>query len=181
MSQNNDKKVNEMLVGIEPMIWSILNSYKNLSHQDREDICQDVMIFIANKVIPAYDASKNTKFSSFAYRCILNFVNRYMNKRKRLAEYNHISAEIFYEKMNERKSHDTERARERIQVFEEMFNEERMELKPKERVVIQMILDDPDITQREISEAMGYSHPSAVSMMLLRLRRRLKNVYNTEG
>jgi DNA-directed RNA polymerase specialized sigma24 family protein len=156
------------------MIWSIISKYQYLSKCDKEDIKQEVLIFLWEKIIPVYDYERaHAKFSSFAYRCIVNFVNRRIQKMNRLYSYKENAAHIYYEIQDERVSKNVLIAKEKAKFFEDLVKEDKIKLKPKEKIVLNIIIDNPDITQREISERLGYKHPSAISMMLLRLRRRL--------
>lgn len=170
------EEINDMLKSIEPMIFSILRKYKNISMDDMEDFKQEIMMFLWNKVIPAYKSDLSTKFSSFAYRCIVNFVNRKIHVRDRNYHYEKNASHSFYDIQTERCSEHVRLSRTKIQIFEKMIKQNEIILKPKEKKVIQMILNSPDITQREIADKLGYKHASAISMMILRLRRRLEKV-----
>lgn len=173
--KNSEKEINDMLTSVEPMIWSILSKYGNLTKGDMEDLKQEILIFLWEKIIPAYDYNKaNAKFSSFAYRCIVNFINRKIQKIKRNHFNETNAAHIYYDVCEERHSDNVLQAREKVHFFEKIIKNNEIKLRPKEKIVINLIINNPDITQRTISTIMGYKHPSAISMMLLRLRRRLK-------
>jgi RNA polymerase sigma factor (sigma-70 family) len=166
---------NELLSGIEPMIWSILSKYTNVGKKELEDVKQDTMIFIWKRVIPDFKPSMKTKFSSFAYRCAVNFINRQIKKifRKQVRDTGAYSTH--YEKIEERKLEPVEDARRKISSFEKLMESENRDcIKPMEMRVVKIIMDKPDITQREVALKLGYKYPSAISMMLLRMRRRLE-------
>jgi RNA polymerase sigma factor (sigma-70 family) len=166
----------KMLRGIEPMIWSILNKYKNIPYETMKDLKQDVMVYLLNNVMPKFDP-KLAKFSSFAYRCIVNFINRRLYRDKRRHDRDLSAAERYYDTVKERYSAG-------MATFEGEYAEILYNItsgvdiglmKGKELKAIKIIMDNPYVTQKSLAKRLKYRHSSAVSMMLLRMRKRLKN------
>ena len=153
---------NQRLEGIRPMIYSILKGYGGLSREDRLDLLQEVMVYIWQHVIPSYDPERGTKFSSFTYRCAVNFINRKVKGITRDRVYNTDAIETFSNGESEKYDEDTIRKKERVNTLSQIVCSNSV-LKHKERVVLTIMMDDPFVTQKKIAEIIGYSHPSAVS------------------
>lgn len=171
-----NKSSEELLIGIEPMIWSILQNYVGILKEDKEDLKQEVMIYIWNKVIPQYDEERGAKFSSFAYRCVVNFVNRklYTKNRKKINYTNAIDAI----RNTRREFHEEEIGitAEKLKLLRELVSKEGGPFKEREKIVMTMMINRPSITQKEIADTLEYRHPSAVSMMMSRIRRKIKKI-----
>ena len=167
---------NEMLCGIEPMIWSILSKYKMVPYETQKDIKQEAMIYLACKVIPKFNPAL-AKFSSFAYRCVTNFINRRLQRDVRRGTRDLAAAERYHGKIAERT--DLGPLTLEGECSEILVNitsgADMAIMKGKELMAIMLIMENPYITQRNIARKLGYKRPSAVSMMLLRMRKRLKN------
>lgn len=166
MAGKKGPNVNAMLIGIEPMIWSILSHYKGMDRAELEDIKQDVLIHVWVKAVPAYDG-RQCKFSSFAYRCAVNFINSKMRSRRRRGVRMEGVAETHYRRMGGLDGHA--RAA-RMALIVKVVGV----LKPIESKVLEMMLDDPRTSQNAIAKRLGYKSCSAASMILLRMRRRLR-------
>ena len=166
------EEIDEVLRGVEPMIWSILAKFNGLSKEDREDLKQEVMIHLWNKVIPKHDP-RISKLSSFIYRCATNFIIRKVRKMTRERESSSDAAFGFTERKMERlSSRAIDAAKDRLEHLTYLLEDGDL-ARAREAVVVELISGNPNITQREIADEMGYKHPSAISMMLLRMRKRL--------
>lgn len=165
-----------MLRGIEPMIWSILNKYKGIPYESMKDLKQDVMIYLLHNVMPKFDP-KVAKFSSFAYRCIVNFINRRLHRDKRRYDRDIQAAERYYDTVNERYASGVATCEgEYAEILRNITSGNDTELmKGKELKAIRIIMDDPYVTQKNLARRLRYRHSSAVSMMLLRMRKRLRS------
>jgi RNA polymerase sigma factor (sigma-70 family) len=166
------EKTNQILEDIHKMVWDIIHGY-NLSHDVKQDICQEAMIFLWQSIIPKYDETRGAKFSSFAYRCVVNFINKKIKilNRRRL---NTISVDS--EKLEGMASyeHDVCFDDDPRGKLEELIDFNEGKMSEKEKTVLRLMRDVPHITQREIADIVGFKHPSAVSMLLKRVRKRIK-------
>jgi len=160
------------------MIWSIISSFSGLSFEDKKDIKQDVMIYLFQKVIPKFDPSRGTKFSSFAYRCIVNYVRRHIVTANRKRIYLDNAAVEHYERSCiSAKSERVYYANERLDgLFHNVTENPECELRVKEKVVLLLMRSNPCITQKEIADIMGYKHPSAISMLVMRMRKKIRKM-----
>jgi RNA polymerase sigma factor (sigma-70 family) len=156
------------------MIWSILQNYSGISKEDREDLKQEVMFYLWNHVMPQYDESKGAKFSSFAYRCAVNFINRklYSSNRKRLTYTKTI--ETLRDTEKEYYEEECSITSEKIDMLKDLIDDDNGPFKDREKIVMIMMIDRPSITQKEIADTMGYRHPSAISMMMSRIRKKIR-------
>jgi RNA polymerase sigma factor (sigma-70 family) len=166
MSGKTAKNTNDILIGIEPMVWSILSHYKGMDKTELEDIKQDVMIHIWTKILPAYDG-RQCKFSSFAYRCAVNFINSKMRSRRRRAARMSGVVNRYYGQGAGAEGHA--RVERMLSIVTVVGG-----LKPIESKVLEMMLDDSRTSQNAIAKRLGYKSCSAASMILLRMRRRLR-------
>ncbi|MCK9279290.1 MAG: sigma-70 family RNA polymerase sigma factor [Melioribacteraceae bacterium] len=176
-----DKKNELMLKSIEPMIWSIIHRYNNIPKEEKEDIFQNSCLFVIEKIIPKYDPSKGVKFSVFAFRCISNLVQHNCIKYQKYKSYVFSGEDLFMKDFpfidsnceeSEKKSFDEERIKNLRLMIDD--NSPECYLKENEKNVLKLIFENPKITQREISEKLNYSYPSAVSAILNRMRKRIK-------
>lgn len=176
MSESNPQTetVNQRLKGIEPMIWSILSGYGGLSNQDREDLKQDVLIYLWEHVLPQWEPER-AKWSSFAYRCSVNFINRRLFSRNRRERNVSVAVDRFQDIINDRKEEENSVCEQKTYILDIVIKKKSGVLKPKEIVVLSLMRDDPAITQKDIAEIMGYNHPSAISMMMTRMRKKIRN------
>jgi RNA polymerase sigma factor (sigma-70 family) len=156
------------------MIWSIIQGYSGLSPEDKQDLKQDVMVYIWNLVMEQYNPDKGAKFSSFAYRCAVNFINRKLYSRGRKNTTHQRALEVYKDKESEKNAEASEVVHDKLRVVYDMIVRDDDALKPKEKAVILIMIDDPYITQKEIAEIMGYRHPSAISMMMSRIRNKAR-------
>ncbi len=165
---------NKILLSVDSMVWSIIGKYKNVLHEDMKDIKQDILLHLVDKIIPRHDP-EISKFSSFAYRCIVNFINRRLRRDRRRVEKECMAAHMHYSKIFERDSMEplTQNG-EYSEIINGLTREEFGEMKGKELKAIVIMVDNPFITQKTLAKKLGYKHPSAVSMMLIRMRKRLK-------
>lgn len=181
-------KDEKTLESIKPMIWSIIHRYHNIPFQEKEDIYQEASIFVVTKLIPKFDPSKKVKFSAFAFKCITNFVTykatMYLKKKANVISGDDIFTfcqehpggffSIADEKgpIAEKISFDEGR----LEMLKQMLNDDSEEcyLHPNEKNVIKLLFENPKMTQKEISDRLGYSYPSAVSAILNRMRSRFK-------
>ncbi|MGQ4893469.1 MAG: sigma-70 family RNA polymerase sigma factor [Candidatus Njordarchaeia archaeon] len=169
-------EINEELIKIEHMIWSILQTFNNLSREDKEDLKQEVLIYLWQKVFPRYDSSK-AKFSSYAYRCSVNFITKRLKRRRNIRCQEENCINEFYVRLEEaRQVKECELSNEKVKFIESLPTHP--VIKKKEKKVIEHIISNPYSTQREIAEKMGYSYPSAISMMMVRLRQKLEREKN---
>lgn len=161
-----------MLRSIEPMIWSILTGY-NIPAQDKSDLKSEAMIHLWQKVIPRFDEDRGVKFSSFAYRCVVNFINKklYTNARK-----NHLTDEMHSTfSFQEYISNDGALGQQLAHV-DALIGDKASQLKPREIEVLTILRENPSMTQRDIAAKIGYRHPSSVSMLLKRLRIKIRRM-----
>ena len=168
-------QVNEILSGVSPMIWSILSGYGGLSNQDREDLKQEVLVYLWEHVLPQYTPGR-AKFSSFAYRCAVNFINRKLFSSNRKSNNVRVAIDRFQDILNDRNNQSNSPVEDKCKALEIIIRKKDGLLKPKEVVVLSLMRDNPYITQKDIAEIMGYNHPSAISMMMTRMRKKIKNV-----
>lgn len=185
MSQTKTKNPNsgdcdpgQMLEGVEAMIWSIISSFSGLSIEDKKDIKQDVMIYLYQKVIPKFDPSRGTKFSSFAYRCIVNYVRRHLvNCNRKRIFLDNAAVEHYERAQTADKKERIHYANERLDgLFNNVTSNPECELKVKEKIVLLLMKANPGITQKEIADIMGYKHPSAISMLVMRMRKKIRRM-----
>ena len=177
----------QILKSIDSMIWSIIHNYSNIPFQEKEDIHQEASIFVVTKLIPKYDPSKKVKFSAFAFKCLTNFIayksTSYLKKKSNVisgddiftfCQENNGNFSLADEKdvISEKINFDEER----LKTIREMMEDdtEGSYLHPNEKKVLALLIENPKITQKEISENLGYSYPSAVSAILNRMRKRFK-------
>jgi RNA polymerase sigma factor (sigma-70 family) len=167
-------EINQILCGVEAMVWSILAGFHKLSHEDKEDLKSEIMIYLHRKILPKYDPTRNAKFSSFAYKCIVNFIKRKLFARKKRRKRQAVVHHTFQEDIDNEERHKAlECAQNRVVKLRDAISDGGV-LKPKEMVVFFLMDHNPDLTQREIAEIVGYKHPSAISMMMSRMREKLK-------
>lgn len=168
----------QMLESVEAMIWSIISSFSGLSIEDKKDIKQDVMIYLYQKVIPKFDPSRGTKFSSFAYRCIVNYVRRHLvTANKKRVFLDNAAVEHYERSQLADKRERVHYANERLDgLFNNVTDNPECELKVKEKVVLLLMRSNPGITQKEIADIMGYKHPSAISMLVMRMRKKIRKM-----
>jgi RNA polymerase sigma factor (sigma-70 family) len=188
MEKKKTDKDEQVLIGIKPMIWSIIHKYNNIPFQEKEDIYQEVSVFVVTKLIPKFDPSKKVKFSAFAFKCITNFVTykatMYLKKKANVISGDDIFTFCqehpggFFSIVDEKEdvAEKINFDEGRIAMLTQMLNDDSSEcyLHPNEKNVIKLLFENPKMTQKEISDKLGYSYPSAVSAILNRMRSRFK-------
>jgi hypothetical protein len=68
-----------MDAAIRQAVW---RAYRWDAEQTREDVRQDVRMYLVSRVVPAFDQTANSKLSTFAYLCIGRFVVGKVWRRK---------------------------------------------------------------------------------------------------
>lgn len=169
-----DIEIETYYEGIRNMIWSIIHKFNNLTPQDKEDLFQEASVFVTTKLVFKYDKSKNVAFKDFAYICIKNFVLRKVNnigkyKKVILADSEVLS--ILPDMVDESSIQEDSN---RVSALRKLLERDSCLLKENEKVVLRMIFENPNITQREMSAKMGFSFASGVGAILSRLRKRIK-------
>ena len=175
VDNTNLVEVDRILRSIEAMIWSIISSFHGLEHEDKNDLKQDVLLYVYSELMPKYESNRGAKFSSFAYKCIVNFIRRRMYMKKRMEMAFIASIPEYYDRFGHGvKTMSAVVATEKINALVELLKRRNHPFSVKERAVIAILHDNLDITQREVARIMGYSHPSAVSMIISRMRKKMK-------
>jgi RNA polymerase sigma factor (sigma-70 family) len=159
---------------IKNMIWHIIHQFNNIPVQDKEDIFQDASIFVTTKLVYKYDKTKNVEFKDFAYICIKNFVLRKINnfnkyKKNILADSDLLK--VLPEDVDPSSIKDDI---DKVAAIKRLLDSDSELLKENEKTILKMIFENPSITQREMSEKMGFHFASGTGAILNRLRRRIK-------
>ena len=179
MEKNNkkitDKEIASYYDGIKNMIWHIIHQFNNISTQDKEDVFQEASIFVTTKLIYKYDKTKNVEFKDFAYICIKNFVLRKinnLNKYKRNIIADSDMLRLLPEEPDESSVND---GYDKVAALKKLLDSDSPLLKENEKTILRMIFKNPSITQREMSEVMGFHFASGTGAILNRLRRRIND------
>ena len=163
------------LSSIKKMIWSIIHSFNNIPLQEKEDIFQETCVFITEKLIYKYDPKKNVAFKDFSYICIKNFVCRKinnMNKRNKVLLVNDEVVSIQTENLEDERIGNKQL--DKVVAIKKLLDSNSPLLKENEKTVLRMIFENPNITQKEMSNRMGFSFASGVGAILSRLRKRIE-------
>lgn len=173
-----DKQKEEMWESVSNMIWKIINDFNNIQYCDKQDIYQAASIKLLNYIIPRYNPDRKVQFKDFAYVCLKNFITRKINELNKHNNRNMLCEDglilsIAGEDLIDEEPFEEDILSLKINKIREMADDEESSLKEKERIVIKMFFNNSNITQREISEIFGFNHPSGVSAILSRMRRRL--------
>jgi len=175
IEHDNIEEADRILRSIEAMIWSIISGFHGLEHEDKNDLKQDILCYVYQDLMPKYEANRGAKFSSFAYKCIVNYLRRRMYVRNREEMAIASAAPEYYDRFAcGVKTPSAILATEKINSLMELLKRKKQPFSTKEKVIIAVLHDNTDITQREISQIMGYKHPSAVSMIVSRMRKKMK-------
>jgi DNA-directed RNA polymerase specialized sigma24 family protein len=172
----------QVLEGIQPMLRRMA---MNLTSQnDVEDLVQRCMLSLWEKSLPRYDAWRvpKTKVTSFLHRCALMFM--YQDARRRVAaRRKHLKAFPCTRKPGHgrdaiRDSHMDDVAMpdqtiERI-ALHVLDNLEQYFTRSQVRAM-RAVQANPQALHREVARMLGYRSPSSVSMILTRMRTRLRN------
>lgn len=175
----------KLFLQVEKMIWSIVHQINGLSKQDKEDFFQDASLFLCEKVMPKFDPSKNVKFEYFVYTCVRNYIYRKINSLNRknknifipLQELGNDGVDDLPKKALIENFIEDESCYDDIdrgEQIKKMLDDNSDKLRDNEKRVLKMIYENKDITQRQISEIMGFSFASGVSAILARFRKRIK-------
>ncbi len=169
-----DEEISNYYDSIKNMIWHIIHQFNNIKQEDKEDIFQDASIFVTTKLVYKYDKTKNVEFKDFAYICIKNFVLRRINnfnKYKKNLVVDSSLLKMIPEQIDESSCCDN---LDKVSSIRKLFHNNPDMLKENEKIVLGMIFENPNITQREMSERMGFHFASGTGAILNRLRRRIK-------
>lgn len=160
--------------GIKNMIWHIIHQFNNVSIQDKEDIFQEASVFVTTKLIYKYDKTKNVEFKDFAYICIKNFVLRRINNLNKYKKNIISDSELVRSLPEQMDPSSVDEDWDKVQSIKKLLDSNSVELKENEKTILKMIFDKPTITQREMSEKMGFHFASGTGAILNRLRRRIR-------
>lgn len=159
---------------IKNMIWHIVHQFNNISAQDKEDIFQDASIFVTTKLVYKYDKTKNVEFKDFAYICIKNFVLRKINNLNKYKKNIIADSDLLGLLPEEIDPASVRDDCDKVLSLKKLLDSDSTSLKENEKIVLRMIFDNPSITQREMSEKMGFHFASGTGAILNRLRKRIK-------
>jgi len=172
--KNKEKeKANEILLGVEPMLISMLNNYNGLTVEEKEDFKQECMFFIWQKVIPVY-RDDISKISTFIYVCSRNFFNKHISRyikkdilRKSIdVDNNPVVNSMEY---NDSKKESIIKTKYLMERSVEIFT-------PKQQKVFYLMIHFPELTCRELAEILGYKNASSISMTVARMRKKVKKM-----
>lgn len=159
---------------IKNMIWHIIHQFNNIPAQDKEDIFQDASIFVTTKLVYKYDKTKNVEFKDFAYICIKNFVLRKINNFNKYKKNIVADSDMLKLLPEEVDPASAKEDWDKVAALKRLLDSDSPVLKENEKTVLRMIFEKPSITQREMSERMGFHFASGTGAILNRLRRRIK-------
>lgn len=159
---------------IKNMIWHIIHQFNNIPVQDKEDIFQDASIFVTTKLVYKYDKTKNVEFKDFAYICIKNFVLRKINNFNKYKKNIVADSDMLKLLPEEVDPASVKEDWDKVAALKRLLDSDSSVLKDNEKTVLRMIFEKPTITQREMSERMGFHFASGTGAILNRLRRRIK-------
>jgi RNA polymerase sigma factor (sigma-70 family) len=170
---SNEEK-ERYLESIKNMIWSIIHQFNGICSQDKEDIFQETSLFIVNNLIYKYNPERNVAFKDFAYICIKNFIFRKINNINKINRVMIKNTDMQHQVEEQLDDKPLFKSPCKIQKLKILINSNSKLLKDNEKAVLKMIIENPKITQREMSEKMGFSFASGVGAILSRFRKRVK-------
>lgn len=170
----SDEEIASYYEGIKNMIWHIIHQLGNVSQQDKEDIFQDASIFVTTKLIYKYDKTKNVAFKDFAYICIKNFVLRRVNNLNKYKKNVVADSELMKSLPEQIDPSSVDEYWDKVSSLKKLLDSDSDVLKENEKTVLRMIFEDPTITQKKMSDRMGFHFASGTGAILNRLRKRIK-------
>jgi len=166
------KEESELYAGVEQMIWSIIHKFSSIPVEDKEDIFQEASIFVCKELIPKFDKTRNVSFNNFSYVCIRNFVTRKINNFNKRREKEIVDSDLVISTPHELVEEDNRD--DKVDKVYQMLDEHPRKFKGNERRILKMLKKNPKLTQREMSEKMGFSFASGTGAILSRFRRKCK-------
>lgn len=162
----------ELYAGVEQMIWSIIHKFSMIPVEDKKDIFQEASIFVCRELIPKFDKTRNVSFNNFSYICIRNFVTRKINNLNKRREKEIVDSQLSMMVMDEivEENHHNDK----VDKVYKMLDKQPKKFKHNERRILKMLKKNPKLTQREMSERMGFSFASGTGAILSRFRKKCK-------
>ncbi len=122
------------------LVKTILYKNYNLYYIEKDELFPVAYYALINAV-DSYDVDKNYKFSTYAYKCVINEINKFYNRKKNIIETLSLDAE-----------YETFDSDEKTNLYEAIPDDKDFELEFDNKEFVNYLLETLNSTDRDIIE-----------------------------
>lgn len=168
-----DRRVNDLLVKTQPIIWDLakqINKAYRLPYEDVEDIQTGCLRYLWKVSLPRYDAHREpvTSPTTFLWHCSRGYLKK---EFKRTAKRNNRrSSSVAAVDLSTLQADDESVSRLVDRFAREIISNPEKYLLPQQVRVLNAKLNNPHMLTQDLAKVLGYERSSSLCMMISRIK-----------